>query len=462
MKKKVSIFIVYSLLLLMTGCEKFTEPTAFEPTFSINDATEITRLSATLSGSIQKQGGIITSYGFIYGKLESLADGKVIEFKGEPAGTFSATFGNDELPPLTPGERYYFCLWAGSSESYQEAETGKYGLAKSEIRQFQTSESSAPTFGTTEVADITEQSVTVRSNRIDEGGSAILMMGFAYHKAGSSKDNLVLLDNEELENENFSITIEGLESGTTYTVRSFGFNSAGIGYGESQSFTTVNSYAPTLSILNSPTTIRGSWIIAQGTIISTGINSSIKITQRGFCWSKTNNTPTKDQNDGILYSDSITATYKEKITDLEGSTKYYIRAWATNESGETGHSKIIEFTTLPITLPAITQLTYSNLTARNVNVEATVGNGNGIITKQGFYLSRDNATPDEANHDKEIVVDNDISLITGTFTGLVHNTTYHIRAFAVNEAGINYSDAIDITTAIDPTPGEDDNESPEL
>ena len=95
MKKKVSIFIVYSLLLLMTGCEKFTEPTAFEPTFSINDATEITRLSATLSGSIQKQGGIITSYGFIYGKLESLADGKVIEFKGEPAGTFSATFGND-------------------------------------------------------------------------------------------------------------------------------------------------------------------------------------------------------------------------------------------------------------------------------------------------------------------------------------------------------------------------------
>lgn len=107
-------------------------------------------------------------------------------------------------------------------------------------------------------------------------------------------------------------------------------------------------------------------------------------------------------------------------------------------------------------------MTYSNLTARNVNVEATVGNGNGIITKQGFYLSRDNATPDEANHDKEIVVDNDISLITGTFTGLMHNTTYHIRAFAVNEAGINYSDAIDITTAIDPTPGEDDNESPEL
>lgn len=462
MKKKVSIFIVYSLLLLMAGCEKFTEPTAFEPTFSINDATEITRLSATLSGSIQKQGGIITSYGFIYGKLESLADGEVIEFKGEPAGTFSATFGNDELPPLTPGERYFFCLWASSSESYQKAEAGKYGLSKSKIRQFQTSESSAPTFGTTEVADITEQSVTVRSNRIDEGGSAILMMGFAYHKAGSSKDNLVLIDDREFESESFSITIEGLESGTTYSIRSFGFNSAGIGYGDTQSFTTVNSYAPTLSILDPPTEISGSWIMAQGTIISNGINSDIPITQRGFCWSKTNITPTKNQNDGIIYSDSITATYKEKITDLEGNTKYYIRAWATNESGETGHSKIIEFTTLPINLPAVSLPVYSNVTARSFDIEAGIHAGNGVIIEQGFYLSRNNTMPDKANHDKEIIADNEITLITGTFKGLMHNTMYHVRAFAVNEAGINYSDPVNITTAIDPTPGEDDNESPEF
>lgn len=47
------------LLLLLAGCEKDTEPTNFAPKLSTGEVSEIYRVGATLSGSVQKSEGIL-------------------------------------------------------------------------------------------------------------------------------------------------------------------------------------------------------------------------------------------------------------------------------------------------------------------------------------------------------------------------------------------------------------------
>jgi uncharacterized protein (TIGR02145 family) len=70
-------------------------------------------------------------------------------------------------------------------------------------------------------------------------------------------------------------------------------------------------------------------------------NGHATVTEKGVCWS-TNQTPSisdKKTSDG-----KDTNSYKSNLTGLEPNTKYYLRAYATNEKG-TGYGEIISFTT---------------------------------------------------------------------------------------------------------------------
>ena len=59
------------LLLLLAGCEKDTEPTNFAPKLSTGEASEIYRVGATLSGSVQKSEGIlIKECGILYSTIQ--------------------------------------------------------------------------------------------------------------------------------------------------------------------------------------------------------------------------------------------------------------------------------------------------------------------------------------------------------------------------------------------------------
>jgi len=59
--KNIWIVLLCSILLLMVACEKFTEPTSFAPTFRLGEVTDISRLTAVLSGNIALNGGMLQS-----------------------------------------------------------------------------------------------------------------------------------------------------------------------------------------------------------------------------------------------------------------------------------------------------------------------------------------------------------------------------------------------------------------
>lgn len=419
--------LLLALLLVATACEDFTEPTAFAPTFQLNDATDITRLTATLSGSITNNGGEITEYGFTYGLYENLGNATDVPFSGTPSGRIEATLEN-----LDPNTTYYYRLYAGSGAS----------TVTSEVRSFKTNASDAPSLGYTEELDKNEQSLTVSCQVEDDGGYDIIMMGVAYRRSDSQKYSLALLD--EPTYESYTLTVEGLEAGTTYMVCGFAISRGGIGYGNETEITTEDSEAPVVNT-GEASNIGGSWFVATGQQLSEGFSA---VVERGFCYSATSKSPTL--SDGYVVAEGkANETFSATISGLEGNTTYYVRAFARNGT-KTGYGKTVEVTTRQITVPTMTTLATDNISSDQVDVQSSVtGFGNGIVSTIGFCYSATETTPTIDN--AEVVYVNDAIGAEGfefatTLTGLAPGTTYYITAFAVNEAGVAYSEAVSITT----------------
>jgi len=112
-----------------------------------------------------------------------------------------------------------------------------------------------------------------------------------------------------------------------------------------------------------------------------------------------------------------------------------VRAYATNSAG-TGYGPEATFTTL-VDLPVVTTTAATAIT----KVSAVSGgevtyDGGGTLTARGLAWS----TTANPTIDGTVVLDSGtgISVFISNLTGLVLNTTYHVRAYATNSAGTAY------------------------
>jgi uncharacterized protein (TIGR02145 family) len=133
----------------------------------------------------------------------------------------------------------------------------------------------------------------------------------------------------------YTATLTGLSAGSNYYVRAYAINNFGISYGVEISFSSLFSLA-TLTTNN---------VIAQITTASSGGNITDNggsiITARGVVWNTTG-TPTIAESrttDG-----SGTGSYVSNMTALSPSTTYFVRAYATNNTG-TAYGNEQTFTT---------------------------------------------------------------------------------------------------------------------
>ncbi len=101
-----------------------------------------------------------------------------------------------------------------------------------------------------------------------------------------------------------------------------------------------NSASTPSATTNQPSNIAQSEATLNGDITSDGGSS---ITQRGFYWSKTDNTP--DSNDNVEIVDGTTGNLEKPISGLEPNTTYYYCSFATNSIG-TAKGEVVSFTTL--------------------------------------------------------------------------------------------------------------------
>ena len=98
-----------------------------------------------------------------------------------------------------------------------------------------------------------------------------------------------------------------------------------------------------------------------------------------------------------------------------------------------------------LSTPVLGELDVYNITVSDITCSSSIiSSGNGIVSDCGFcYSKSSNPTINDAKI--SIGVSSD-GLLGKTITGLQENTTYYVRAYAINESGAAYSDEVKVTT----------------
>jgi N-acetylneuraminic acid mutarotase len=273
-------------------------------------------------------------------------------------------------------------------------------------------------------------SVVAGGNIVEQGEGNILERGLFCSRQSdmSLKDTLV----SPLDVDPFVFKVTGLDTMTTYYIQAFARNNFGVFTGGIDTFKTKNG-RPEFESFN---ILEWRFVDASyaATLLSEG---DAPVISRGVCWSETPD-PTIDNNVSI----NTTANFTGQISGLIPSTKYYIRAFATNSPFGTAYSDVIEFTTHN-SLPVVESEEVFSIRDGSVGVRAEVsGAGMGTIIVAGFCWST-LPEPTILNNYKEF--SNSEGPLTGYITGLKGGVTYYLRAFAQNSSGqIAYSGVLKI------------------
>jgi uncharacterized protein (TIGR02145 family) len=293
------------------------------PTVTTAPVTDITQTTATSGGTVYSDGGApVTARGVCWSTSPNPTTGNNYTTDGTGTGTFISY-----LTGLSPNTTYYVRAYA----------TNSVGTAYGNQEVFTTLQTvTLPTVTTDPATSITQTTATSGGNVTSAGGGTVTARGVCWATTPSPT-----LSNSYTVNGSgtgtFISNLTGLTPGTLYYVRAYATNSAGTGYGNEVSFTT-------LSNLPSVTTTDASGITA--TAATTGGNvtgdGGSPVTARGVCY---NTAPNPTLANSYTANGSGLGVFTSNLTGLTPSTLYYVRAYATNANG-TAYGNEISFTTL--------------------------------------------------------------------------------------------------------------------
>lgn len=198
-----------------------------------------------------------------------------------------------------------------------------------------------------------------------------------------------------------------------------------------------NPDLPTVTT-NTITNITQTSATGGGNVVNAG---SSTVTARGVCWSTSHN-PTVSGNHTT--NGTGTGSFTSNITGLTANTMYYVRAYATNSAG-TAYGNEVCFTTLQsATLPTVTTIQVTSITPTTAigggNVTAT---GGANVTERGICWS---TSHNPTTGDSYASSGAGTGSFTVSMTGLTANTTYYVRAYAINSVGTAYGSEVSFTT----------------
>lgn len=198
---------------------------------------------------------------------------------------------------------------------------------------------------------------------------------------------------------------------------------------------------PTMPVVSTGTVsgVTMSGAQAEGEVTSDG---GASVTERGVCWS-TGEDPTL--SDSYSSDGSGTGTFTISVSGLECNTTYYVRAYATNETG-TFYGLQESFTTaLCPELPTVTTSAATNITETGAQSGGSVtDDGGAAVTAKGVCWG---TTIDPTVSDDHTVDGSGTGGYTSVLSGLSCGTTYYVRAYATNAAGTAYGDEKVFTTS---------------
>lgn len=395
--------------------------------------TSKTENSIFVSGTITDEGGAtIQTRGFVY-KLyteginaPTLTDGTSVAGENGENDNFVGVIKENILPETA----YIIRAYATNSD---------HKTGYSQPMTVTTNQLQVPSLTTRDASDLTAYSAMLHATFLSDNGFKVTERGFCY----SAESQTPTIDHprvrSELEGNDFTASISGLEPSKTYYYRAYAINEKGIGYGETKEFTLPKVQTLTFS---SP---KVNNITTNGATIISSINSpsDASIWEKGVCYSTSVLQPTIESEHIIDSSEGNNISVELK--DLIEGRQYYVRAYAISRDG-TFYSVAAEFSTVQHYLPTVEELAEVEVNDDNATMEARLTDNGGMsITECGFCWDSSSAEPDITRHKKVVATLKD-GVFQAKLTGLTYNTSYHVRAYAVNGKGVGYSAYVIIKT----------------
>jgi hypothetical protein len=375
---------------------------------STSSASSIGGTSATVGGNVTDAGlPRASTRGIHWGTSSGSLPNWIAS--GSGAGAF-----NVNITGLARGTTYYFRAGAYNTS---------YGWRHGSTLSFTTT-AAAPSVTTGSASSITYNSASVSGNVTNANGATVTTRGICYNTTGTPTTSSPKVASGSGTG-SFSSSLTGLDPDQLYYARAYATNSKGTSYGVQISFTTLSA-EPTVTTTAGATGITTSAATVAGNVTS---DNGATITERGFCYSNTETTPTTSNSKAI--TTGTTGAMSKEITGLSIGTKYYFRAYAINSRG-TGYGTTSNFTTQPGDPSGLVATTNDK---DEVGLTWTKGNG-GTYT----IIRRGETAPSNINSGDLVYQGTGTSY---TNTGLDSGTTYYYRAWAATTADWSeaYSDS---------------------
>ncbi|WP_166426971.1 T9SS sorting signal type C domain-containing protein [Flavobacterium psychrotolerans] len=334
---------------------------------------------------------------------------------------------------LTGGITYYYAFYSEGWSYYSNSATANAFPV-----------TTAPVLATTTAADLIGVT-TARSggNVTSDGGLALTARGIVYATTttpaigGGGVTNVTTGTSTGTYTDNLT----GLTAGTLYYIRAYATNSLGTTYGAQTTFTALSSPTSQTAVYATSTTNNLAWTRWTGDRAGVATAYNVMIVRStdavftqptdGVSYTAGSSTIGGDlviyNNNGTSYTD----------TGLAANTNYYYAYYSEGWSYYSNSVMASVIAPLSITTAAI-----SGLGCRGADAGGTVSGG-GTITERGVVY---NTSTNPTTSNTKVIVSGTTGSFTAPTLALSPNTTYYVRAYAIDGGGTVYGSNVSFTT----------------
>lgn len=449
MKQQLTTILML-LALLLVSCEEDNFDMALAPEVTMGEVTGLYRTGATLSANISRsEGRSITESGFIISTFNDFAGMTLDDIRASsackvvttesPVATGRLALGVTGLQAKT---HYYCCAFVSSG----------YSVARSEIVEFTTMETSEPMFTDIVFSELTASTCTPSFQLLDIGGEdAVQTLELWYKPVGRSETPATLNKSEcsIIDASGYSATLRELAQNTRYAVCVHVVTTTGRTSQGKVAFFTTGSINVSFA---TPAISSGGDVVS----ISQAIATDEEVVNEGVFYSSEVEMPT--EHNIAVFDPVVDKQVNVSLTGLKAG-HYYVRPFAqVRKDGSLYYvyGDVVE-TDVEGLVPELSECSIDSVASSFVIVSAAVSNS-VVCTERGFCYVYGSATPTLSDNTVTVTAGKPFSAV---LQQLEPDTDVTICAYAISEGGVGYGVPVTVHTA-KKTPSIDDIVFPEI